>query len=280
MTVHHYITGMPRSGSTLLGGILLQNPRFHAGMSSPMGAFMQAVMRAGSNNEFSDQITEGMIEKMLRGVRDIYYQETAPDAEVVFDTNRMWAAQMPLALRIAPEAKMIACVRNPAWVMDSVEKITRKNPLKRSGLFGSDGERATVYTRTDTLTRHDRLIGSAWTSLKQAYYSDEADKLLLIEYDILCQRPRDTMQLVYQFLGEPWFEHDFDNVDYTAESFDERLNTPGLHTVGRKVEFKPRRSILPPDIFERLNNMVFWNDLHQTKAHKIVAQSEAPVRRG
>ncbi len=240
---------------------------------------MHAVMRAGSNNEFSDQITDKMLESMLRGVRDIYYNETAAGAEVIFDTNRTWAAQMPLALRLAPEAKMIACVRNPAWVMDSVEKITRKNPLKRSGLFGNDAERATVYTRADALTRYDRLIGSAWTSLKQAYYSDEADRLLLVEYDILCQRPRDTMQLIYQFLDEPWFEHDFDNVDYTAESFDERLNTPGLHTVGRRVEFKPRRSILPPDIFERLNQMVFWNDLHKTKAHKIVTQSEAPVGR-
>ncbi|MBD9680249.1 sulfotransferase, partial [Pseudomonas sp. PDM18] len=33
----HFISGLPRSGSTLLSAILLQNPRFHAGMSSPVG---------------------------------------------------------------------------------------------------------------------------------------------------------------------------------------------------------------------------------------------------
>ena len=32
---YHFISGLPRSGSTLLSAILLQNPRFHAGMSSP-----------------------------------------------------------------------------------------------------------------------------------------------------------------------------------------------------------------------------------------------------
>ena len=32
----HFISGLPRSGSTLLAGILRQNPRFHAGMTSPV----------------------------------------------------------------------------------------------------------------------------------------------------------------------------------------------------------------------------------------------------
>jgi len=33
----HFISGLPRSGSTLLAAVLLQNPRFRAGMSSPVG---------------------------------------------------------------------------------------------------------------------------------------------------------------------------------------------------------------------------------------------------
>ena len=32
----HFISGMPRSGSTLLAAILNQNPRFRAGMTSPL----------------------------------------------------------------------------------------------------------------------------------------------------------------------------------------------------------------------------------------------------
>ena len=31
----HFISGLPRSGSTLLSAILRQNPRFYAAMSSP-----------------------------------------------------------------------------------------------------------------------------------------------------------------------------------------------------------------------------------------------------
>jgi sulfotransferase len=39
----HFISGLPRSGSTLLAAILRQNPRFHSGMSSPVGALFIAL---------------------------------------------------------------------------------------------------------------------------------------------------------------------------------------------------------------------------------------------
>ncbi len=44
MTNYHFITGLPRSGSTLLAAILRQNPRFHAGMTSPVGALVNAFL--------------------------------------------------------------------------------------------------------------------------------------------------------------------------------------------------------------------------------------------
>ncbi|MBU0835751.1 MAG: sulfotransferase, partial [Gammaproteobacteria bacterium] len=31
MPAYHFISGLPRSGSTLLAALLRQNPRFHAG---------------------------------------------------------------------------------------------------------------------------------------------------------------------------------------------------------------------------------------------------------
>jgi sulfotransferase len=36
----HFISGLPRSGSTLLSAILRQNPALHAGMTGPMGSLV------------------------------------------------------------------------------------------------------------------------------------------------------------------------------------------------------------------------------------------------
>lgn len=278
MTSHHFITGLPRSGSTLLGGILRQNPRFHAGMTSPVGALVQAAIRTASGQELSVMMTEEKCARLVRGIFDAYYDD-AGAAEVIFDTNRQWSASLPLLARVMPEARVIACVRNPAWVVDSVEQIVRANPLRLSRIFG-DGERATVFSRVEAVMRPDRLVGFALQALKEAYFGAEADRMLLVEYDILCQRPRETMQLIYQFIGEPWFEHDFDAVDYDAEEFDTQMNTPGLHRVNRRVTWAPRDTILPPDVFQNLASLAFWRDNHRTKAHRITQPQEPQVKPG
>ena len=44
----HFISGLPRSGSTLFSAILRQNPRFHAMMTSPVGGLYMAMLNAMS----------------------------------------------------------------------------------------------------------------------------------------------------------------------------------------------------------------------------------------
>jgi hypothetical protein len=39
----HFISGLPRSGSILLAGLLRQNPLFHAGMSGPVGGLFNTL---------------------------------------------------------------------------------------------------------------------------------------------------------------------------------------------------------------------------------------------
>jgi sulfotransferase len=40
----HFISGLPRAGSTLLAALLRQNPRFTAGMSSPVYALFRSML--------------------------------------------------------------------------------------------------------------------------------------------------------------------------------------------------------------------------------------------
>ncbi len=83
------------------------------------------------------------------------------------------------------------------------------------------------------------------------------------------------MELVYDFLGEPRFQHDFDNVAFDAQAFDQSLGLPGLHTVRPKVAVHGRRTILPPDLFARLDDLSFWRDLSHSAAH-VIAREPPP----
>jgi len=272
----HFISGLPRSGSTLLAAILKQNPRFHAGMTSPVGSLFRGMLnQLGAGSEFGSVVSTEQRRRLLRGIFDSYYAEQS-EKEVIFDTNRMWCAHLPALMDQFPATKVIACVRNVAWVMDSIERRYRANPYEITRLFNDDTERNTVYSRVDTLAQRNRLVGYPWAALKEAFYGEHAQSLLIVEYDFLAQVPHKVIPLIYQFLQEEPYSHDYSNVQYDAPEFDAPLGVHGLHKVRTKVELQSHTTILPPDLFAQYSSLSFWKDNDQSRCNVISAQPSSP----
>ncbi|AFY48281.1 sulfotransferase family protein [Nostoc sp. PCC 7524] len=268
----HFISGLPRSGSTLLGALLRQNPRFHASMSSPVVGLVNRILDGMSeDNEYSFFISPEQKRALVLSIFSAYYQPQA-DKEVIFDTNRLWCSKLSLIHELFPTSKVICCVRNIAWIMDSIERLVQRNAFDISKLFNNSLERANVYSRTEALSQGGRLVGLSYNALKEAFYGEHSHSLLLVDYDLLSQNPEKTISLIYQFLEEEPFAHDFDHVQYDEPEFDQRLRTQGLHKVREKVEFRPRQTILPPDLFTKFYDLSFWTELSNSQANVIVAQ--------
>ena len=118
----HFISGLPRSGSTLLAAILGQNPRFQTGVTTPVASIVNAVLaQCSAGNEWAAMVSREQRHTMVRALFAAYY--SGCNKPVVFDTNRSWSARMPMLLDLFPGAKMLACVRNVGWVMDSLERL-------------------------------------------------------------------------------------------------------------------------------------------------------------
>jgi sulfotransferase len=246
-------------------------------MTSPVGALFSGVLeQCSAGSEFGAVIDTDLRRRLLRGLFDSFYADKA-DKPVVFDTNRLWSSRLPAISDLFPQAKVIACVRNVAWVMDSIERLYRANPFENTKLFGDAVERNTVYSRCETLAQRNRLVGFAWAALKEAYYGEHADSLLIVDYDLLTQAPDRVMRLVYDFIGEPWFEHDFNNLAYDAPEFDQALGVSGLHKVKPKVELQSRRTILPPDLFKQYAELSFWLDGSASAANVIRMKADAAI---
>ncbi len=254
----HFISGLPRAGTTLLAAILNQNPRFRAGMTSPLADIMGVVMsEASSKNDFSFDVSDEQRVALLRGLVENFYSVEA-GANVVFDTSRLWCSRMQLLNVLFPGVKVIACVRQLAWVLDSMERLVRRQPVSVSKVFRFDTN-TTVYSRVEALTDPRGMVGFAYQATKEAFYGPHAqDHLLMLTYESLVSDPAAAVRAVYQFLDEPWFEHDFDHIQYNADEFDARVGMPGLHSVRPKVELIERQPILPRDIFGRFANEAFW----------------------
>lgn len=255
----HFISGLPRSGSTLLSALLRQNPRFHAHMSSPVAGLVHELLNGMSgSNEYALFISDQQRQRILRGLFEQFYGEefTQP---VIFDSNRAWCARMALLHGLFPQSKVIACVRDVPWIVDSIERLVQRNALSPSAIFNFQSG-GTVYSRADGVANADGMLGYPYNALKEAFYGAHASRLLLVRYESLVGNPQAVLDGIYAFIGEPAFTHDLHNIQFDAQEFDRRAGTPGLHDVRPSVEVNQRATLLPPDVFARFAHDAFWQN--------------------
>lgn len=265
MKAIHFISGTPRSGSTLLSAILRQNLNFHANMSSPVLAMVSGIYNAlGAQQEWTALTSDEQRASSMRGVIRGYYEKIGEN-KVVFDTSRGWCAKMSTVATLFPEARVIACVREFSWIIDSFERLHQQNPLLMSKLYTlTNGN--TVYARADTLGGLQGAVGYPSHAVREAVFGPHASRLILVDYEALTREPARTIEHLYTVLQLPKFKHDFANIEFdAADEFDAQLGVPGLHKVRRKVEYIERKTILPPDLFDRYKGGDYWRDASFTR---------------
>lgn len=256
MKEYFFISGLPRSGSTLLSGILRQNPEFYADISSPMKGLAISTINMITESENNHVIDETRRKQILRSVFNGYYESV--NYSTVFDTNRDWTSKTALLKELFPYTKIIACVRDLPWILDSFERITQKNSLYNTR-FTDDEACQTVTTRCDAMMD----VKKEGQVVKPYYFLEEGlllnpDMVFLLEYESLCKDPEGSMRKIYGFIDKPYFEHDFKNVEYSNEVYDRALNLKSLHTVKREVKWEERKSILPQSVWDKYGGKEFW----------------------
>lgn len=252
----HFISGLPRAGSTLLGGLLRQNPRFKAGISSGLAELVIVLLRGMSFVDYSLAVSDEQRKATIRSVIEGYYS-TFGQYELIFDTNRAWCNLAGVLAELFPEARIICCVRSPAWALDSFEQLIQRNVFVIPKVFGTDAWQ-NVYTRAEAMMSSTGTIGSSIEALRQAWFGPLADRLIVVRYDSLVERPAESMARLYDAMGETRYSHDFDHVEHDEPELDNRLGLPGLHRVKGPILARRRNTILPPDLFHKFDHS-FWN---------------------
>jgi sulfotransferase len=252
----HFLSGLPRSGSTLLAAILRQNPIFAAGVQSALFDIVRSSIHAMSASESAMFVSDGQRRAVLSGiVREFYSQEASK--EVVFDSNRAWCSLIATVADISPGSRVICCVRNPAWILDSIERLVQASPLRAAKMFNYEG--GTTFARTELLTTK-QLLAPSLHGLRQAWCGEHAERLVLVRYESLVERPRRVVAQLYEAVGLKPFEHDLSDVQYEEKEFDERLGLPGMHRISGPVAQRHRETILPPELF-RKHSAEFWSGI-------------------
>jgi sulfotransferase len=251
-----FISGLPRSGSTLLSAILRQNPEFYADISSPVQPLIMSTINVITGSESNHLIDENRRRQLLRSLFNSYYDNVEPST--VFDTSRVWTSKTSLLKELYPQTKIICCVRDLPWILDSFERISAKNSLYNTSLTDDEANQ-TVTTRCDALmdVRKEGQVVKPYYFLEEGLLMNP-DMIMLVEYESLCKKPESVMREIYEFINKPYYDHDFKNVEYQNEVYDNSLNMKSLHTVRKEVSWKERTSILPKSIWEKYAGKEFW----------------------
>lgn len=254
MTQYYFISGLPRSGSTLLSAILRQNLKFHTGISDTLVSHFRSQIEV-SNEVPSNEFDEQRLKHILTSTVDSFYYNVSKP--IIFNTNRLWTNLLPELKALYPYTKVICCVRDINRIIDSFERMHQKNPFTISSVYGKSVD-LNVYTRSHSLMVEGGVVKLPYDSLKSAFTGPHSDMLMLIEYDILTKNPEGTMKAIYNFIGQPYYNHDFNDVESSYDEYDSNIRLKGLHTTQKVVKHTEKSYILPPDILNQYSNLEVW----------------------
>jgi sulfotransferase len=118
MKTYYFDCGLPRSGSTLLGSLLNQNPQMHAGPLSPVFEVMYYTRDRLQGEQAQAHPKPKLFKKMVGTLIDTYYEDVSKP--VVIDRCRAWPAHIDLIKEyITPDPKILCTVRHPLDILAS-----------------------------------------------------------------------------------------------------------------------------------------------------------------
>ncbi|WP_332878967.1 sulfotransferase family protein [Massilia sp. S19_KUP03_FR1] len=265
------VTGLPRAGSTLLCQLLAQHPDLHSeGNSSPLCNALLGMRRTISDDSFflsqldhSFDSSYGHLKTAMQGFLRGWYQDCGKHA--VVDKNRGWLYAVELLLELAPEAKLIVCVRELGQVYGSVEAQHQRTILLDFVDHLADFDR---LGRADMLFAKDRTIGAPLSSLQAVLDLplEVQQKLYIVRFEDLMARPADCMNHLYAWLGLAPFRINPENLAVGIQESDSHYRMKYRHSQFSSIS-APQQHAIPPRIQQQIESACGWfYDLYYPRA--------------
>ena len=215
----HFLSGVPRSGSTVLAAILNQNKQTHVSTTSGVVFALDALANVwhsqgllGENDKDRTKLA-----RTMGAVIDTFYEDY--EEPVIIDKGRGWPIPTILSAMtqvLGEKPKIIATVRSIPDCMASFVRIAKPDDLDE-------------FIYSGALDTH---LKAAYISL-QTGYEFAPECFCIVEYEDLVADPKAQLARIHEFLGLPDFEYDFTAIDGTSvqEDDEEIHGYEGMHDI-------------------------------------------------
>lgn len=256
------LSGLPRSGSTVLTSLLNQHPKLYATTTSPVLGMVTNFYHnwePQTVTQLKDKDVRqraNMVAAMIRAAHEHI------DKPIVIDKNRGWPKMGKLLTEIlGGQPKMICTVRNIPDILASFVTLANKDP----NTFIDNQLREFGFTINNTnrcrLLWNNGVVGQSWQSLKSGWNFNK-NNLLMIEYDDIVSKPLEVLVRIEEYLGIESFAYDINNLKPMEEK-DEFHGIKGLHDIRPVVKktSKPPEQIIGNELTNYYNDMKldFWH---------------------
>jgi sulfotransferase len=239
------LSGLPRTGSTLLTSILSQNPEIHAEGNSAVCQLMwdmhnSCLFRASEQMKACHR--EKTIHDLISQIPNIYYKDF--ENKIIIDKCRSWTIQENtniLKKYINTNIKIIVLERSITDIVKSFARLHTENKkdINLNVFFQPMSEPIM------------RSISGLTYAKTEASKNEMNQQYLFLSYDELVQNPKETIQQIYSFCGWKPFEHTFTNVVVKYPEDDKVYGLKGHHEIRPKVEKKENNIKIPDEILKK-----------------------------
>lgn len=257
-----YLSGLPRSGSTLLANLLAMHPEIQSTPSSPLCTLLQAMRRTISNDPFFksqlDINFDGMQNKVKRAMLSTI-QAWSDDGikPVVVDKNRGWLFNIEWMKELIPDFKMIVTIRDLRNVYSSIENQHRKTLFIE---FPDGLEHNIVDVRASNLFSDGGLVGNCIKAIRNiGDIPNIVDHLLIWRYEDLLDNPENNLNKTFEFLGVTPYKIDINNIIQSTTESDSHYNMKYPHIVKKNLEKQNNDfNLISPRIIQEIISRFKW----------------------
>ena len=259
-----YLHGLPRAGNTLLGSIINQNPKVAVTANSLIADMLGELYMLKDIDVFKNFPDHKSFNNVTKSFFDNYYRDWSQD--YIID-RAPWG--MPINLKFLKEVqediRIVVLVRDVEEILASFIKWSQREPTSFVNQYGVK----TVEEKCDMLMKTDGQIVKELIGVKHLLDHQPRDIYHIVEYNDLCDNPKQTIEGIYDFLGIYRFNHRYNNLDQfqvNGMKYDDNIVGQNLHTIETNSinsnnynEFKENvNDILPKSIIEKYNILNFW----------------------
>ena len=251
-----FLVAQPRSGNTLFTSIINQNPEIVCTPNSITLEIMKDVFLLKQTDVFLNYPDHKTLDNVLDVVYDNYYKNWSQP--IIIDRGPvMTPGNFALMQKHFKRSfKCIVLLRDVMDVLASYMKWYTENPDAFPNRFNLKNDEE----KLGMIMNKDGAVAKDLEAIKNAF--NYPDICHFVKYDDLVARPDEEIKKIYKFIGKPYFNHKFDNlqqVEVNGMKYDDTIvgkNMHNIRSVVRKVN-NPYIEKIPKRIKQKYEHIRF-----------------------